>query len=136
MDPDYINPRRKQNSTAGRFVIDKSGTSLAILGIHLLQVLQSSQIATHHTLPAFSPRTIQQETGYSVDQVLSLACFNYDDRDVAASIAYGSITILGMSIIPCSIITLCAVANSYKADLLPFAAHGMEGGLSSNAGVA
>jgi 4-hydroxy-3-polyprenylbenzoate decarboxylase len=53
---------------------------------------------------------------------LALADFNYNHRDMAARIASGSFAVQGMVIIPCSIKTLSAVANSYTSNLLTRAA--------------
>jgi len=46
----------------------------------------------------------------------------YDARDVGAAIASGSFLTAGMVVIPCSVKTLSAVANSYSADLIARAA--------------
>jgi 4-hydroxy-3-polyprenylbenzoate decarboxylase len=54
--------------------------------------------------------------------VETLANANYDPRDVGAAIASGSFLTAGMVIIPCSVKTLSAVANSYSADLIARAA--------------
>lgn len=105
-----------------RLVIGITGASGAILGIRLLEILKSYSIETHLVLSESAPLTIQQETNFKVDDVLSLADVSYDFRDIGASIASGSFTTLGMVIIPCSIKTLSAVANSYTDDLLSRAA--------------
>jgi len=52
----------------------------------------------------------------------TLATAHYDDRDIGAAIASGSFPTSGMVIVPCSIKTLSAVANSYSASLLTRAA--------------
>ncbi len=66
--------------------------------------------------------TIVQETDWQVNTVLSLANVCHDFHDVSASIASGSFTTIGMVLIPCSIKTLSAVANSYTDDLISRAA--------------
>ena len=57
-----------------------------------------------------------------MDDVLALAHTSYNPRDVGAAIASGSFPTLGMVVIPCSIKSLSAIANSYSADLLSRAA--------------
>jgi 4-hydroxy-3-polyprenylbenzoate decarboxylase len=51
-----------------------------------------------------------------------MADFSYDFHDIGAAIASGSFNTQGMVIIPCSIKTLSAVANSYADDLIVRAA--------------
>ena len=117
-----INPHLSPDLKPGRLIVGITGASGAILGIRLLEVLQSSPIETHLVLSESATLTIQQESKYTVDDVLSLANFTYGFHDVGASIASGSFSCLGMVIIPCSVKTLSAVANSYTEDLIARAA--------------
>jgi flavin prenyltransferase len=105
-----------------RIVVGISGASGAILGIRLLAALRENQVESHLVLSHAAVNTIQQETDYTVEQVLDLAHTVYDPTDLAAPIASGSFPTQGMVIIPCSIKTLSAVANSYSASLLSRAA--------------
>jgi 4-hydroxy-3-polyprenylbenzoate decarboxylase len=111
-----------QNASSLRLIVGVTGASGAILGIRLLEALRSTPIKTHLVLSDSAPLTIQQETDWQVEDVLSLAEVSYDFRDVGATIASGSYATLGMVIIPCSIKTLSAVANSYNDDLISRAA--------------
>jgi 4-hydroxy-3-polyprenylbenzoate decarboxylase len=110
------------NVSPKRLVVAITGASGAILGIRLLEALQPVRIETHLILSASAPLTIQQETGRSVESVLSLADVSYNFHDIGASIASGSYKTMGMVIIPCTIKTLSAVANSYTDDLIARAA--------------
>ena len=105
-----------------RLIVGISGSSGVILGIRLLQALKQSQVETHLVVSPAARLTIEQETRWKVDDVLALADFNYDHRDVAARIASGSYAVQSMVVIPCSIKTLSAVANSFTGDLLTRAA--------------
>jgi 4-hydroxy-3-polyprenylbenzoate decarboxylase len=105
-----------------RLVVGISGASGAILGIRLLEVLQPMPVETHLVLSPAAHATILQETDWLVDDVLALADAVYDHADIGAAIASGSFPTLGMVVIPCSIKTLSAIANSYSADLLARAA--------------
>jgi flavin prenyltransferase len=105
-----------------RLVVGISGSSGAILGIRLLQLLQSSEIETHLVLTRAAELTITEETDWKVREVLSLAHAAYSISDIGAAIASGSFATLGMVVVPCSIKTLSAVANSYADDLLARAA--------------
>jgi 4-hydroxy-3-polyprenylbenzoate decarboxylase len=105
-----------------RLIVGITGGSGSILGIRLLQTLQNSQIETHLVLTPNAQITLEIETHWKADQVRALAHVNHPHDHMAASIASGSFAIMGMVIIPCSIKTLSAVANSYAADLLTRAA--------------
>ena len=106
-----------------RLVIGITGASGVILGIRLLRVAREARLAeTHLVLSAAAKATIAQETDWKVNDVESLADEAYDVRDVGATIASGSFLTAGMVIVPCSVKTLSAVANSYSADLVARAA--------------
>ncbi len=110
-------------SECRRIVVGISGASGAILGIRLLEVLRSmEEIETHLVISPAGRLTITQETDWLIDDVLALADVVYKHGDISASIASGSFDTLGMIIIPCSIKTLSAVANSYTENLLSRAA--------------
>jgi 4-hydroxy-3-polyprenylbenzoate decarboxylase len=105
-----------------RLVVGISGASGAALGIRLLQVAPGLSLETHLVISAAGKHTIRQETDWKVEDVLALADFAYQDEDISAAIASGSFRTHGMVIIPCSIKTLSAVANSYTATLISRAA--------------
>jgi 4-hydroxy-3-polyprenylbenzoate decarboxylase len=116
------NLSQPQDSTSPRLIVAITGASGAILGIRLLETLKSTPIKTHLVLSESAPLTIEQETDWQVKDVLSLVNVTYDFHDIGAAIASGSFVTIGMVIIPCSIKTLSAVANSYTDDLLSRAA--------------
>jgi 4-hydroxy-3-polyprenylbenzoate decarboxylase len=106
-----------------RLIVSITGASGVILGIRLLQVLrEAGLVETHLVLSGPAKATIAQETGWKVSDVEALADVCYDTRDVGAAIASGSFVTAGMVIVPCSVKTLSAVANSYSADLAARAA--------------
>jgi 4-hydroxy-3-polyprenylbenzoate decarboxylase len=105
-----------------RLVVGITGASGVILGIRLLELLRGTDIETHLVLSAAARLTINQETEWKVSDVIKLADFYYKDQDIGAVIASGSFSTLGMVIIPCSIKTLSAVANSYADELIVRAA--------------
>jgi len=122
MAPQTINLPHARNSVPTRLIVGITSASGAILGIRLLETLRPTPIETHLVLSGSAALTIQQETNWRVEDVLSLANVSYDFRDVGAAIASGSFITRGMVIIPCSIKTLSAVANSYTDDLISRAA--------------
>lgn len=105
-----------------RLVVGITGASGVILGIRLLEVLRPMDIETHLVLSPAARITISQETSWKVSDVLGLASVNYNYQDIGAAPASGSFSTLGMVVIPCSIKTLSAVANSYADDLITRAA--------------
>jgi 4-hydroxy-3-polyprenylbenzoate decarboxylase len=105
-----------------RLVIGISGSSGAILGIRLLEALRPTPIETHLVVSPSARLTIEQETDWAVSDVLALADQHYAPRDISAAIASGSFQTLGMVVIPCSMKSLSAIANSYADDLLSRAA--------------
>jgi 4-hydroxy-3-polyprenylbenzoate decarboxylase len=105
-----------------RLVVGITGSSGAILGVRLLELLRDTDIETHLVISAAAKVTIHQETGRKVSDVLALSDVAYDANDIGAAIASGSFTTHGMAVIPCSIKTLSAIANGYTADLISRAA--------------
>ena len=103
-------------------VVGISGASGVILGIRLLEYLHQSEIETHVVISPAARLTISKETDRQVEDVLALATHSYRHSDIGASIASGSLTTMGMVVIPCSIKTLSAIANSYAENLLVRAA--------------
>lgn len=105
-----------------RLVVGISGSSGAVLGIRLLEALQPTPVETHLIITPSARLTIEQETQWKISDVLALADAHYNPHDLAAPIASGSFATGGMVIIPCSIKSLSAIANSYSGDLLTRAA--------------
>lgn len=108
---------------ADRIIVAISGASGVIYGIRALQVLRAmSHIETHLILSAAARQTIVAETTWAVKDVEALAHVVYDARNIGAAIASGSFATRAMLVIPCSIKSLSAIANSYSADLIARAA--------------
>jgi 4-hydroxy-3-polyprenylbenzoate decarboxylase len=112
-----------QSPAPNRLVIGISGASGVILGIRALEVLrQIERVETHLVLSPAARVTIAHETDRDVNDVLALADVVHKFNDIAAPIASGSFRTMGMLVLPCSIKSLSAVANSYADNLLARAA--------------
>lgn len=111
-----------QNPAQKRLVVGISGASGVILGIRLLEYLRTTGVETHLVLSPAARATIAQETDWEIEDVLNLAGVTYPYTDIGAAIASGSFSTRGMVVVPCSMKTLSAIANSYTADLLSRAA--------------
>ena len=105
-----------------RLVVGISGASGVILGIRLLEVLRPMEIETHLVLSPAARITIAQETDWKVSDVVALADQVHKHDDIGATIASGSFQTHGMVVVPCSIKTLSAIANSFAGDLISRAA--------------
>ncbi len=100
-------------------VVGISGASGSIYGIRLLDHLRRDPtVEIHLVLSASAKRTLTEETDHTVAQVEALGHVVYDNRDLGASLASGSFRTAGMVIIPCSIKTVSALANSYADTLI------------------
>ncbi len=106
-----------------RLVVGISGASGAIYGIRLLETLrQDPDVETHLVISPAARLTIASETDRRLSDVEALADAVYSYQNVGAAIASGSLATAGMVVIPCSVKTLSAIANSYAGDLLTRAA--------------
>ena len=106
-----------------RLIIGMSGSSGVIYGIRLLEKLaQHKDIEVHAIISQAARMNIGIETDYTAEQVEALADVVHNNKNIAASIASGSFKTAGMIILPCSIKTLSAVANSHADNLIVRAA--------------
>jgi len=106
----------------GGIVVGISGASGVIYGVRMLETLRRLDIETHLVISEAATRNLAIETNYSLSEVESMASFVYDVKDIGASIASGSFRTKGMIIVPCSIKSLSAVANSFNSNLIVRAA--------------
>ena len=106
-----------------KLVIGISGSTGAIYGVRLMEVLHgSADVETHLVVSEAAKYTIEYETNRKIQEVLDMADVVYDNRDLGAAISSGSFLTAGMIIAPCSIKSLSSVANSYNDNLLTRAA--------------
>lgn len=106
-----------------RLIVGISGASGVKLGILLLRLLrEQSQWESHLVCTAAAQTNILHETSYSLEEVYALAHVVHDYHNLGASIASGSFKTAGMVLIPCSMKSLSAIANSYSDNLLTRAA--------------
>ena len=103
---------------AEKLVIGISGASGAPIAIALLKELRRSGIGTHLVISRGGELTIDQETGYGLEEVKRLAGTVYDNQDLGASLASGSFKTLGMAVVPCSMKTLAGIVSGYSDSLL------------------
>jgi 4-hydroxy-3-polyprenylbenzoate decarboxylase len=106
-----------------RLIVGISGASGVIYGIRLLEVLRGEPgVETHLVMSPAARQTIQLETDWDPAAVEKLADHQYRFGDIAASISSGSFPIDAMAVVPCSMGTLSAIAQSASDNLLERAA--------------
>lgn len=102
-----------------RLVVGISGSTGAIYGIRLLEVLRTvPEVETHLIITAPGKRTILEETDRRIRDVEALAHRVYDPRDIGAALSSGSFRTAGMIIAPCSVRTAASLATSTGDGLL------------------
>jgi 4-hydroxy-3-polyprenylbenzoate decarboxylase len=106
-----------------KLIVGLSGSSGAIYGIRLLEVLRDlTEVETHLILSRGAEVTLRLETQYSVDEVKSLADVVYAPENLAAAVSSGSFRVSGMVVMPCSMKSLAQIALSLNDNLLTRAA--------------
>lgn len=100
-------------------IIGITGASGVIYGIRLLEVLSTRKdVETHLIISEAGKINIKYETSWKIEDVKALADFSYDIHDMGAQLASGSFKSDGMIVIPCTMKTMSALANSYSDNLL------------------
>lgn len=105
-------------ATRRRLIVGMTGSSAPHYGVRLLEVLQQVDIEVHLVMSAAAGKTVAYEMGRDPADVLELADVVYDERNIAASIASGTFVTEGMVVVPCSMRTLGAIANSLGDTLI------------------
>jgi polyprenyl P-hydroxybenzoate/phenylacrylic acid decarboxylase-like protein len=106
-----------------RLVVGMSGSSAPQLGYEFLKATRDiGTVETHFVLSQGARRSIELELEMDPAEVEELADVVYDARDLGAAISSGSFLTMGMTIIPCSMRTLAAVASGNSDNLVARAA--------------
>jgi 4-hydroxy-3-polyprenylbenzoate decarboxylase len=103
-------------------IVGITGASGSILGIRALERLRDFDVESHLVISAWGARTLEHETGWTVEEVRRLADFVHKPSDLGATISSGSFRTDGMLIAPCSMKTVAAIAHGYTEDLVARAA--------------
>lgn len=110
------------DNSSKRLIVGISGASGVVYGLEMLKALQDLGYESHVVLTEQARHNFLLETDHSVEEAEGTASRLYDDNDLAAPISSGSFITRGMVVMPCSIKSLSAIANSYGANLLVRAA--------------
>lgn len=102
-----------------RLVVGISGSSGAVYGVRLLEVLHRvPEVETHLVVTPAAEINIEHETERPAEAIKRLATVCYDVDDLPASISSGSFRTDGMVVAPCSMHSLAAIATSQSTNLL------------------
>lgn len=96
-----------------RVVVAITGASGVIYAIRLLEQLNKIDAECHLVISQIAMDIICHETEYSVDDVIGLADYYYEEKDLTAKINSGSFYFDTCIIIPCSMKTLSAISTGY-----------------------
>ena len=105
-----------------RLIIGISGASGFQYGVKALQLLRAHDVETHLVVSKGAEMTRALETGYTKEEVYTLADVVYSVNHIGERIASGSFKTDGMLIAPCSMRTLASVAHGFGDNLLTRAA--------------
>ncbi|MDA9163511.1 UbiX family flavin prenyltransferase [Rickettsiaceae bacterium] len=111
-----------KTNNSKKIIVGISGSSGAIYGIRLLEMLKKISIESHLIISKSSNLTIATETDFSGNEIKELANHSYNPNDIGAKVSSGSFRTDGMIVAPCSMKTLSAIANGYEDNLLVRAA--------------
>lgn len=104
-----------------RLVVGVTGASGIIYAARLLEVI-NGKMEIHLVVSEHAHSVILAETDFTADRLRQKAAFVHEPDDLTAPVASGSFQTDGMVIVPCSINTLSAVANSSAGNLIVRAA--------------
>ena len=101
-----------------KIIVSITGTSGAIYGIRLLEILRRCGVETHLIISKSANLTIATETSFSINDIKKLADYVYHPNDIGAKISSGSFKVNGLIIAPCSMKTLSAIASGLENNLI------------------
>ena len=105
-----------------KLIVGITGSTGAIYGVRLLQVLKGLKVETHLIASSWGQKCISMETEYTINHLQKLATTFSDEHNMAASVSSGTHKVDGMIVAPCSMKTLSAIANGYDDTLVARAA--------------
>ena len=112
-----------ERGSVRRLIVGISGSSGAIYGVRLVEVLSTvSEVETHLIVSSGAEATISYETDHEPARVFAMADEVYHNSKVGAALASGTFVTDGMIVAPCSMKTLSSIANSYGSTLIARAA--------------
>jgi 4-hydroxy-3-polyprenylbenzoate decarboxylase len=89
------------------------------MGYELLKALQSvPDCEKHLIITEGAAKNFACETNLNIDEIMALADYNHDNKNMAADISSGSFKTDGMIVVPCSMKTVAGIAAGFAGNLL------------------
>jgi flavin prenyltransferase len=110
------------NEAVSRVIVGISGASGAIYGLRTVETLRDIGCETHVVVTDAGIKTLYMELGVGVAELREMATCVYDNEDIGACVASGSMRIRGMIVAPCTVRSLSAIAHCQCDTLLVRAA--------------
>jgi 4-hydroxy-3-polyprenylbenzoate decarboxylase len=99
-------------------IVAITGASGVVYGVEMLKALKAIGHPTHLMLSDAAVRNFHIEMNIDVSEVKALADVVYNNKDIGAAIASGSFRTKGMVVVPCTVKSLSAIANSFCHNLI------------------
>ncbi len=101
-----------------RVLVCITGASGAIYGVRLVERLVDDGHEVHLVVTEWGAKTLEHETGLSVDDLSQQVAETYPVDDLAAPPASGSWRLDGLAVAPCSMKTLAGIASGIADNLV------------------
>ena len=99
-------------------IVAITGASGVIYGVELLKALKEMNIETGLLISDPAKIVIEYELKQDLDEIKSLASHYFEANEIDSSVNSGSFKFDSMVIVPCSMKTLSAIANSYASNAI------------------
>ena len=94
-----------------RLIIGMTGSTGAVFGVRLLEVLADADVETHLIVSKWAQQTIEHEISLSLEDLRALVTETYSPGDMGAKVSSGSFHTDGMVVVPCSMRSVAAIAH-------------------------
>lgn len=101
-----------------RLIVAITGASGIALAITCLEELKKFNIEIHLIMSLSAKLTLELETDYQMDYVLSLVDVVHQNDAIGDNIASGSYEVEGIIVVPCSMKTISGIKNGYSGNLI------------------
>ncbi len=99
-------------------IVAITGASGVVYGVEMLKALKAIGHPAHLILSDAAVRNFRIEMNIDVNEVEALADVVYNNEDIGAAVASGSFRTKGMIVVPCTVKSLSAIANSFCDNLI------------------